>query len=351
MNIIPFHSSASSVVEGGSLITSMEFVGWLLMAMVFGSIVLSSNPREKLWQYVKAIKFLLYWIITYLVSIYKLFFCSYVFHYSNTIPSSSLYQTIKKTSPIEQSFAILKQALLFSDNEILIIKEDIESLKNLTKHFITNTQRISTRDSTEIATLKQSQKTTDNEIVMLRAQIDSLKQFITESQKGFLSSLSSNVAFLEDMIRYEWILKEAYCNATHIPGTVMARMVELCFINNDDCYRTYIRGHSGFSHDWNCWITHASEQDIMNVMQAISKREEYYNFVFPIVGLYLNNKKTEATNVYSYQIQELKKKTEMWFVNWPTNMGNLPGKCKTFAEGYFQRVENVLTKIHKMGMI
>jgi hypothetical protein len=282
----------------------------------------------------------------------QVIFCSYVFHFSNTLPSSSLHQTLKKTSPIEQSFAVLKQAILFSDNEILIMKEDIESLKNLTKHFITNTQRISTSDSTEIATLRQSQKTTDNEIVMLRAQIDSLKQFITESQKGFLSSLSGNVTFLEDMIRYEWILKQQYSKNNHIPGKVMARMVELCFINNDDGYWSYIRGHSGPDHDWNCWITHASEQDIINVIQAIFKREEYFNFTFPIVGRYFNNKpKRPTTMTYNHQIQELKKTTEMWFLNWPTNMRNLPGKCKTFAEGYFQRVENVLTMIHKMGLL
>ena len=270
---------------------------------------------------------------------------------------SSLRQTTKKTSAFEQDIALLKDEIKSSDTEIAMLKEDILSLKSAMKHFMTNTQRVSASDSTELATMKQalrnSHKTTENEIESMKTRIVTLKQFITESQKGFLTVLHDKVAFLEDMIRYEWILKKAYSKDTHIPGKAMARMVELCFINCDDNTEVwiYLRGHSGPDHDWNCWMTHASEQDLVDLIQAIWKREEYFTITFPIVGRYFNNKTPTATMTYNHQIQELKKTTEWWFLNWPNNMRNLPGKCKTFAEDYFHTVENVLTTIHKMGLL
>ena len=196
----------------------------------------------------------------------------------------------------------------------------------------------------------ESRKSSENDIAHLRSQVDGMKQLMTESQKSFFD----RVKFLEDIYRYEYFLGKPYSKERHISGKIMGKLMELCIFNLDDydsgrlgMYRIYRYGHKG---QWNSWITHATEEDLFEYITSIYRRDTPYHLLFPFVEVFLSNRQSE-TNNYRVKVHKLKTATDSWFLAYPSNIADIPGKCKTFAAGYFNRVENVLTKIHKMGLL
>jgi hypothetical protein len=162
------------------------------------------------------------------------------------------------------------------------------------------------------------------------------------------------VKFLEDIYRYEYILGKDYSKETHISGKIMGRLMELCILNLNDYdsgrlerYRIHRYGHQGH---WNCWITHATEEDLMDYITAIYRKDTRYILTFPFVDIHIGNYDSEKNN-YRFKVAQLKKATDSWFLACPSNVVKFPGISKTFAEDYFNRIENVLTKIHKMGIL
>ena len=305
------------------------------MAMVIGSIVFSSNPRETLWKYIKGFASFMSWVISYLVR-----------HVLSLAPFSlaallTLYvsspQFTKKTNPIEQDIITLRESLKVSNKAI-------DDLKNTLKHFMTSTQRILAIDS---------HKTSDNDIVLLKSQVNGMKQLIIESQKAFLTGLHDRVKFLEDIYRYECILGKDYSKETHISGKIMGRLMELCILDDDGSstwrrYGIYINGNGREQKmRWNSWITHATEEDLMDFITVIYRRDTRYILTFPFVGISIANYDSD-TNNYRVKMAQLKKATDSWC---PSSLAYSPGISKTFAEDYFNRIENVLTKIHKMGLL
>ena len=227
---------------------------------------------------------------------------------------------------------------------------------------------------TQVATLKQSmmdfQKSSANEsqreIMLLRSQVATLKQFTTDTQKQFLTGLHDRVDFLEKLNRYENMMIQYqpigkfYDEKNHVSGKIMARMWELgcIYSTSGDCnIGGYLGGHSGPEDDWLTWTTHATEEDLLDFITAMyatysAPTVAYLSFTFPIVKVGITIYTTgEYNQDYRKGMHDLKKKTDGWFTGWPSNMKNLPGKCKTFAEAYFTRVENVLTKLHEMKLL
>ena len=236
-------------------------------------------------------------------------------------------------------------------------------------------QRTSANDMsslrTQVATLKQSmmdfQKSSANEshreILLLRSQVATLKQFTTDTQKQFLTGLHDRVDFMEKVIRYQHMMikyqpiGKFYEEKNHVTGKIMARMWELGCITHeggDINIRSYLDGHGG---DWLTWKTHATEEDLMDFITAMyatysAPTVAYLTFTFPIVGVGITIYSTAKYDQdYRKCMSILKKNIDEWFARWPANMRNLPGKCKTFAEAYFTRVENVLTKLHEMKLL
>ena len=52
-----------------TILTSFQFIVWWFAVMVFGSIVLSSNPLEKLWRYIHFTKSLTERVIGFMVMV------------------------------------------------------------------------------------------------------------------------------------------------------------------------------------------------------------------------------------------------------------------------------------------
>ena len=151
-----------------------------------------------------------------------------------------------------------------------------------------------------------------------------------------------------------------YKKENHISGKIMARMWELGCITNeggDINISRYLYGHPGPTDDWLTWTTHATEEDLMDFITAMystytAPTVSYLAFSFPIVRVGITIYTTgEYRQDYRKCMKQLKDHTDQWFTGWPSNMINLPGKCKTFAEAYFTRVENVLTKLHEMKLL
>lgn len=207
------------------------------------------------------------------------------------------------------------------------------------------------------------QKSSANESQTLRNQVTTLKQFTTDTQKQFLTGLHDRVDFLEKVIRYQHMMikyqpiGKFYEEKNHVTGKIMARMWELgCIYSlSGDCnIREYLYGHQD---DWLTWTTHATEEDLLDFITAMyatytAPTVAYLHFTFPIVKVGITIYTTgEYNQDYRKCMNTLKKNTDQWFAGWPSNMKNLPGKCKTFAEAYFTRVENVLTKLHEMNLL
>lgn len=220
---------------------------------------------------------------------------------------------------------------------------------------------------TQVATLKQSlvdvQKSSANESQTLRSQVATLKQFTTDTQKQFLTGLHDRVDFLEKVISYQHMMIEYqpigkfYEKKNHVTGKIMARMWELGCITHEgggaENIRQYLDGHGG-EDDWLSWKTHATEEDLLDFITAMytAPTVAYLFFTFPIVKVGITIYTTgEYNQDYRKCMKQLKENTDGWFTGWPSNMKNLPGKCKTFAEAYFTRVENVLTKLHEMKLL
>lgn len=220
----------------------------------------------------------------------------------------------------------MKESLKISDKAI-------DDLKITMKQFMTNTQRIATIDDA-------SRKTSDNEIAFLKSQIFTMK------------SIQDRLIFVENIRRYQNVLEEKYSTETHIPGKIMTKLVEFGVIRREK-YLSYLRGDTSHSSkggnygNWESWTTHATEEELLEVITALLRLKEKYIFYFPIVICPIYNN----SDGYIPKKRKLKETTYAWFLNFPSNVENLPGKCKTFAEGYFTRVDNVLTKLHKMGLL
>lgn len=210
------------------------------------------------------------------------------------------------------------------------------------------------------------QKSSANESQTLRNQVTTLKQFTTDTQKQFLTGLHDRVDFLEKVIRYQHMMIKYqpignyYEKENHVSGKIMARMWELGCIYSpfgDFNIRAYLDGRGGNEDDWLTWTTHATEEDLLDFITAMyatytAPTVAYLHFTFPIVKVTIEIYTTgEYKQDYRKGMHNLKKNTDQWFAGWPSNMKNLPGKCKTFAEAYFTRVENVLTKLHEMNLL
>jgi hypothetical protein len=134
----------------------------------------------------------------------------------------------------------------------------------------------------------------------------------------------------------------------------MVKMSELYIINcsggsfNIDQY-LFATGH-GENNTWNSWVTHATEEDLVYFLVFILKNRWSVNFSFPIVKVWVHPVSNHPNNNYRYQMKTFRENTESWFNLFPNNIGNLPEKRKTFAEAYFVRVENVLTKLYDMKL-
>jgi len=161
------------------------------------------------------------------------------------------------------------------------------------------------------------------------------------------------------MIEYQPIGK-FYAEKNHVSGKIMARMWELGCIyatSGDINIKGYLGGHTGPDDDWLAWTTHATEEDLLDFITAMyatysAPTVASLMFTFPIVRITL-----QVYTIGEYQqnyrkcMHNLKESKERWLTVWPSNMKNIPGKCKTFAEAYFTRVENVLTKLHEMNLL
>ena len=124
MHLTPFSNSIAAI----PVPLSLEFLVWSFMAMVIGSIVFSSNPRETLWKYMKGFASFMSWVISYLVR--------HVLSSGTLAPFSltallTLYvsspQFTEKTNPIEQDIITLRESLKVSNKAI-------DDLKNTLKH-------------------------------------------------------------------------------------------------------------------------------------------------------------------------------------------------------------------------
>jgi hypothetical protein len=193
-----------------------------------------------------------------------------------------------------------------------------------------------------------------------------LKQFMTETQKTFLMGLHDRVDFLEKLNRYQHMMikyqpiGKYYAEKNHVSGKIMAKMWELGCIystSGESNISEYLGGHTGPDDDWLAWTTHATEEDLLNFITALyamysAPTVAYLSFTFPIVRITLQVYTTgEYQQNYRKCMHNLKESKERWLTSWPSNMRNIPGKCKTFAEAYFTRVENVLTKLHEMNLL
>jgi hypothetical protein len=218
----------------------------------------------------------------------------------------------------------------------------------------------------EMTSLRNQLKTAEDEIATLRTQMATLKQFMTETQKTFLMGLHDRVDFLEKLNRYQHMMikyqhiGKFYEEKNHVSGKIMARMWELGCIystSGESNISEYLGGHTGPDDDWLAWTTHATEEDLLNFITALyamysAPTVAYLTFTFPIVRVYLQVYTTgEYKHNYRKCMHNLKESKERWLTSWPSNMRNIPGKCKTFAEAYFTRVENVLTKLHEMNLL
>jgi len=246
---------------------------------------------------------------------------------------------------IKQSLVDIQRT---SANDMSTLRSQMATLKQ----FMTDFQTLSGNDNLKIQIeIADIQRTTRNEIATLRAQMGTLKQFMTDSQKTFLSGLHDRVDFLEKVIKYQHVMVERYVKEDHIPGMVMTRMLELGCIywKGFDCnIRDYLYARGGA---WDTWTTHASEEELIIFLTAMYKSGKACNFTFPIVRVWIHTTSEHGNNSYRFSMKTLKENTNQWFAQWPSNMGNLPGKCKTFAEAYFTRVENVLTKLYEKKLL
>ena len=260
---------------------------------------------------------------------------------------------------IKQSLVDIQRT---SANDMSTLRTQMATLKQ----FMTDFQTLSGNDNLKIQIeIADIQRTTRNEIATLRAQMCTLKQFMTDSQKTFLSGLHDRVDFLEKVIKYQHMMIQYQPNGkfyeekNHVTGKIMARMWELGCIthNKGNNIGEYLNGHGGPEDDWLTWTTHATEEDLLDFITAMyatytAPTVACLIFTFPIVKVTLQVYTTgEYNQDYRKCMSTLKKNTDQWFAGWPSNMKNLPGKCKTFAEAYFIRVENVLTKLHEKKLL
>lgn len=156
MNLISFNPNALSLGVlshlCGIIVTRFQFLVWSLSAMVFGSIVLSSNPHEKLWRHVKVIKTIMDWCIG--MVIYNLFTASFF----------SLYLFLIFSFPSSSSLQVKKST-----------KEEVDLLTQV--KFMMEAQRTDIKQS-----LVDIQRTSANDMSTLRTQMATLKQFMTDFQ-------------------------------------------------------------------------------------------------------------------------------------------------------------------------
>jgi len=307
---------------------------WYFFVMVCGSIVLSTNPSERFRRY---ILFIVALTESLLNSIYVYFKKSddLITVFEQSIKDLQMTTANNKKEMIQS----LKDLQVTTAGDMSTFRLEIASLK----------QSVTSDKKEMTQTLKELQMTTANdkkEIITLGNQIVILKQFM--SQMEFVTGLHDRVDFLEKVYNYQHILHNHFQSGKILSGKILAKMWKLgcygCF-ESSNVFTNYL-----WRDEWLNWTTHATEEDLMDLLTAMSA--DAPNFWFPIVKVYIYFKHDDD-NRYNYRnsMNEFKKNTDMWFLNWPSNMGNIPKKCKTFAEAYFTRVENVLTKLHKMNLL
>jgi len=279
------------------MLRAFEWILWWFVAMVCGSLIISSNPHELISLYVKWVK--------------------------NGISYWSPFPTWSSANN-------LKQLILdFQDTS-----------------------------ANEMTTLRNQLKIANDEIATLRSQMATLEMILAfqNTSANEMTTLRNQLATLEMVIRYQYIVnkgsytvKKSYTVENHVPGEIMVKLWKIgCIFGGSSiniAEYLFAEGREE-KNKWLTWTTHATEDELINFITGIYKSESITIFYFPIVNcyIYINPHGKEQ---YRKQMELLKENTKQWF------SGCLPEKCGTFAEleAYFTRVENVLTKLHEMNLL
>jgi hypothetical protein len=247
---------------------------------------------------------------------------------------------------LKQSLVDIKRT---SANDVSTLRTQIATLKQ----FITESLKSNANEMTQ---LKSQIKSSDlhrvlgNEIATLRSQMTASKQFMTDLQKTLLTELHDRVDFLENMITYQCWVRLPYNKERHVSGKMMTRMVELGCIyseGGDLNIRNYVQGNG----DWNSWMVYASEEDLIDFITALYKTSKPHQLTFPLLTAWLHTTSEHEHNNFRFQLKKLKARIDTLLSCHTSQWGNYPEKSTIFGEAYFTRVENVLTKLHGMGLL
>ena len=218
-------------------------------------------------------------------------------------------------------------------------KESHEQIDEVKKTLVEHRNEFMLSIANEMNEMKNQKA---DEMDKMKSQMNTLTQFQKESQIFF------------EIFKYQNFIGKEYKRENHISGKIMVKMSDLYIINciggsfNIDQY-LFAEGY-GENNTWNSWATHATEEDLLDFLVFIFKNRWSVNFTFPIVKVWVHPVANHPNNNYRYQMKIFRENTESWFNSFPSNIGNLPEKRKTFAEAYFVRVENVLTKLYDMKL-
>ena len=317
----PFMNSTTSIT------TFFEYSVSLFLTMLLGKIMLSSNPKKKIIKFSGILRE----------------------HATNIFMIIREKLTKKKEGVIE----ILKQRMDEEQNKYIHIKTSLKDIGIRTE------ERLDDVESRIVFLIEKERKERNQNFSDVDSKIAFLFEEEHREKNKSLEPILKRIIFLERIPKYlAWIGVGNYSKENHIPVEDLVKIMSNLIVPSNmlDHY---------LQEQWMGWLTHASENDLLQFCVSVAQMPQKLcqgsvtTYITILKGLQLysgiseNGGKKGYESHFSYhnKLSVFKTYRDQWLSNFPNNMGNLPEKEKSFAVGYFERVERVLNVLYEKKLL
>ena len=292
-----------------SMTTFFEYTVSLFLTMLLGKIMLSSNPKKKIIKFSGILR-------EHATSIFM-------------IIREKL--TKKKEKEKEGEIEILKQRMETSLKDIGIRTE--ESLGDVESRIVFLIDK-------ERKERNQNFSDVDSKIAFL------FEEEHREKNKS-LEPILKRIVFLERIPKYVAWIGVPYVKENHIPVEDLVKIMANLIVPSS-VLAYYLQER------WMGWLTHASENDLLQFCVSVAQMPlrlgqglDIYCITI-LQGIQLYGGIAEYAGQKGYNdIYSYHKKMNVF----KTKRDNLPGMEKSFAVGYFERVERVLNVLYEKKLL
>jgi hypothetical protein len=312
-----------------------EYMISLFFTMLLGKVILSSNPKKKIFK---------------LLGIFK----ENVWNTFNIMKERMMKK--KQGLTVRDEVEILKQRM---DEESVHFKRVELSLKNVEERTEERVDDIYEDIESRIAYLiDQEKKERNQSLADVESKIAFLREDEQRNRSKSLEQILERILFLERVPTYLAWISVPYDEKQHIPVQNLIKMMYngITIQNALDHY---------LQNEWMGWTTHASEKDLLQFCFSVAQMPlklcegmgTTYIKILPGISIYGGitqyGMKNGYESFYSYhkRLNVFKTYRDQWLSNFPNNISNLPEKEKSFAVGYFKRVENVLNTLYEKKLL